>query len=108
MAGRLRFASLPAFMRRNWALRDLLERVLWGNFYLDPKTRKVLGPKHLKGRPLKPIFVQLVLEQIWAVYQATTGGDNGRGDTALLEKITKSCPLQCRLMFSDRATQDYS
>ncbi|KAL1864401.1 hypothetical protein VTK73DRAFT_5900 [Phialemonium thermophilum] len=73
--------------------RSLLEKVLWGNFYLDPKTKKVLGPKHLKGRPLKPIFVQLVLEQIWAVYQATTGGDNGRGDATLLDKITKSLNL---------------
>ena len=73
--------------------RDLLEKVLWGNFYLDPKTRKVLGPKHLKGRALKPIFVQLVLEQIWAVYQATAGGDSGKGDPVLLEKIVKSLSL---------------
>ena len=73
--------------------RGLLEKVLWGNFYMDPKTKKVLGPKHLKGRPLKPIFVQLVLEPIWAVYNATVGGDSGKGDPALLEKITKSLNL---------------
>jgi ribosome assembly protein 1 len=70
--------------------RSVLEKVLWGNYYLDPKTKKVLGVKHLKGRPLKPLFVQLVLDQIWAVYQATVGDDNGKGDAALLEKITKS------------------
>jgi ribosome assembly protein 1 len=70
--------------------RGLIEKVLWGNFYLDPKTKKVLGPKHLKGRNLKPMFVQLVLEPVWTVYQATTGGDNGKGDPALLEKVTKS------------------
>ncbi|KUI65063.1 Ribosome assembly protein 1 [Cytospora mali] len=69
--------------------RSVLEKVLWGDFYLDPKTRKVLGRKHLKGRNLKPLFVQLVLEQIWAAYTATTGGDSGRGDPVLLEKITK-------------------
>ncbi|KUI54316.1 Ribosome assembly protein 1 [Cytospora mali] len=69
--------------------RSVLEKVLWGDFYLDPKTRKVLGRKHLKGRNLKPLFVQLVLEQIWAAYAATTGGDSGRGDPVLLEKITK-------------------
>jgi ribosome assembly protein 1 len=73
--------------------RSLLEKVLWGNYYLDPRSKKVLGPKHLKGRPLKPIFVQLVLDQIWAVYQATTGGDNGKGDATLLEKIIKSLNL---------------
>lgn len=70
--------------------RSSLEKVLWGNFYLDPKTKKVLGPKHLKGRNLKPLFVQLVLEQIWAVYAASIGGDSGKGDPAMLEKITKS------------------
>ncbi|EOO01612.1 putative elongation factor 2 protein [Phaeoacremonium minimum UCRPA7] len=69
--------------------RNIMEKVLWGNFYLDPKTKKVLGPKHLKGRNLKPMFVQLVLEQIWAAYNATTGGDHGKGDPVLLEKITK-------------------
>ncbi|CAK7210598.1 Cytoplasmic GTPase/eEF2-like protein (ribosomal bioproteinsis) [Sporothrix curviconia] len=69
---------------------QLLEKVLWGSFYLDPKTKKVLGARHLKGRSLKPMFVQLVLEPIWAVYNATLGGDNGRGDPEALEKITKS------------------
>lgn len=59
--------------------RTVLEKVLWGDFYLDPKTKRVLGQKHLKGRVLKPIFVQLVLESIWAVYNATTGGSNGKG-----------------------------
>jgi len=73
--------------------RSILERVLWGNFYLDPKTKKVLGSKHLKGRTLKPIFVQLVLEQIWAVYQATSGLDGAKGDPLILEKITKSLHL---------------
>ncbi|KAK3680244.1 Cytoplasmic GTPase/eEF2-like protein (ribosomal biogenesis) [Recurvomyces mirabilis] len=73
--------------------RQILEKVLWGDFYLDPKTKRVLGPKHLKGRHLKPMFVQLVLEQVWAVYEATTGGPNGKGDQPLLEKITKSLSI---------------
>ncbi|KAJ6102803.1 hypothetical protein N7486_005230 [Penicillium sp. IBT 16267x] len=70
--------------------RTVLEKVLWGEFYLDPKTKRVLGPKHLKGRALKPMFVQLVLDSIWAAYEATTGGGKGKGDPVLLEKITKS------------------
>ncbi|SPO02949.1 probable translation elongation factor eEF4 [Cephalotrichum gorgonifer] len=70
--------------------RTTLEKVLWGNFYLDPKTKKLLGPKHLKGRSLKPLFVQLVLEPVWAVYNATIMGDHGKGDPELLQKITKS------------------
>ena len=73
--------------------RSVLERVLWGDFYLDPKTKRVLGPKHLRGRNLRPMFVQLVLENVWAVYEATTGGGNGRGDSTMLEKITKSLSI---------------
>lgn len=71
------FASL--YEKKLGMKRSAMEKVLWGDFYLDPKTRKVLAQKHLKGRNLKPMFVQLVLEQIWAVYEATTGGDNGAG-----------------------------
>ncbi|KAK2767064.1 Cytoplasmic GTPase/eEF2-like protein (ribosomal biogenesis) [Arachnomyces sp. PD_36] len=73
--------------------RSVLEKVLWGDFYLDPKTKRVLGHKHLKGRALKPMFVQLVLESIWAIYEATTGGSNGKGNPTMLEKITKSLSI---------------
>ncbi|MCJ1356765.1 MAG: Cytoplasmic GTPase/eEF2-like protein (ribosomal biogenesis) [Icmadophila ericetorum] len=74
--------------------RSILEKTLWGDFYIDPKTKKVLGSRHLKGRSLKPMFVQLVLENVWAVYEATTGGGNGKGDPAMVEKITKSLSLK--------------
>ncbi|KAL7791901.1 P-loop containing nucleoside triphosphate hydrolase protein [Trichoderma ceciliae] len=82
------FASL--YEKKLGIKRGIMERCLWGNFYLDPKTKKVLGQKHLKGRNLKPMFVQLVLEPVWTVYQATIGADGGKGDAALLEKVTKS------------------
>jgi ribosome assembly protein 1 len=71
------FASL--YEKKLGIKRTAMEKVLWGDFYLDPKTKKILAQKHLKGRALKPMFVQLVLDQIWAVYQATTGGDKGKG-----------------------------
>ena len=51
--------------------KAVLERFLWGKYYLDPKTKRVLSEKHLKGRKLKPMFVSLVLESIWAVYNST-------------------------------------
>lgn len=59
--------------------RATLEKVLWGNYYLDPKTKRVLGQRHLKGRNLKPMFVQLVLESIWAIYNSSTGGASKTG-----------------------------
>lgn len=71
------FAGL--YERKLGIKRSVLEKVLWGDFYLDPKTKRVLSSRHLKGRHLKPMFVQLVLENIWALYEATTGGSNGKG-----------------------------
>lgn len=47
-----------------------LRNVLWGDYFLDPKSKRVISYKHLKGRALKPLFVQFVLENIWAVYDA--------------------------------------
>lgn len=85
------FASI--YEKKLGIKRAILEKVLWGDFYLDPKSKKVLGQKHLKGRNLKPIFVQLVLDPIWQAYDATVGINGGRGDPTLLEKITKSLSI---------------
>lgn len=74
------FASL--YEKKLGIKRSVLEKVLWGDFYLDPKTKRILSSKHLKGRPLKPMFVQLVLDNIWAVYESTTGGSTGKGCVA--------------------------
>jgi ribosome assembly protein 1 len=46
-----------------------LKKVLWGDYYLDPKTKRIISPKHLKGRNLKPLFVQFVLENLWSIYE---------------------------------------
>ncbi|KAF9485896.1 translation elongation factor 2 [Pholiota conissans] len=53
-----------------------LRRVLWGDYFLDPKTKRVISYKHLKGRALKPLFVQFVLENIWAVYDGVVINPN--------------------------------
>ncbi|KAF9219249.1 P-loop containing nucleoside triphosphate hydrolase protein [Gyrodon lividus] len=53
-----------------------LRRVLWGDFYLDPRTKRVISYKHLRGRALKPLFVHFVLENIWAVYDAVVINPN--------------------------------
>lgn len=61
------FAQLYA--RKLGVNESKLRRVLWGDFYLDPKTKRVISHKNLKGRNLKPLFVQFVLENIWAIYE---------------------------------------
>ena len=60
------FASKLGFNEAN------LRKVLWGDFYLDPKTKRVIGQKQLRGRNLKPLFVQIVLDNIWAAYDSVT------------------------------------
>ncbi|TPX45670.1 hypothetical protein SeLEV6574_g03736 [Synchytrium endobioticum] len=67
-----------------------LMKVLWGNFYLDPKSKRVVGPKGLKGRDLKPMFVQFILENIWAVYDAVLSSN----DRDKVDKIVKTLSLK--------------
>jgi len=64
-----RFARI--FETRLGVKRDALAKFLWGDYFLDPKTKRVLGTKHLKGRNLKPMFVEFILNNIWAVYEST-------------------------------------
>lgn len=49
-----------------------LSKTLWGDFYLDMKNRKVIPGSKLKPSQasLKPLFVSLILEQIWNIYDA--------------------------------------
>ncbi|KAI7892627.1 P-loop containing nucleoside triphosphate hydrolase protein [Mucor mucedo] len=60
------FASLYA--KKLGFKEQVLQKCLWGEYYFDPKAKRVIQPKHLKGRNLKPMFVQFVLDNIWAVY----------------------------------------
>ncbi|KAJ9117235.1 hypothetical protein QFC20_000380 [Naganishia adeliensis] len=48
-----------------------LRKVLWGDYYLDPKSKRVIGRKKAAslGKTLKPMFVQFVLDNIWRVYE---------------------------------------
>jgi len=59
------------FEKRLGVKKETLTKFLWGDFYLDPKTKRVLGAKHLKGRNLRPMFVEFILNNIWAVYDST-------------------------------------
>ncbi|KAJ3509363.1 hypothetical protein NMY22_g16320 [Coprinellus aureogranulatus] len=67
-----------------------LRRVLWGDYFIDPKTKKVISYKHLRGRALKPLFVQFVLENIWAVYDSVVINTN----PDKVEKIVKTLNLK--------------
>jgi len=61
-----RFAGL--YSEKLGCRREALQRALWGDFYFDPKRKKILKKAELAGR--KPLFVQMVLEPLWQVYGA--------------------------------------
>lgn len=82
--------------------RSLLNKVLWGDFYLDPKTKKVLPHKRLQGRNLKPMFVQFVLDNIWAVYDSALL----HRDQDKIEKIIKT--LNLKILPRDVKSKDYA
>ncbi|KAK7056676.1 Cytoplasmic GTPase/eEF2-like protein (ribosomal biogenesis) [Paramarasmius palmivorus] len=69
-----------------------LRRVLWGDFFLDPKTKRVISYKHLRGRALKPLFVQFVLENIWAVYDAVVLNPNSEKVTKIVTALNLKIP----------------
>lgn len=63
-----RFAQLYA--KKLGMSEENLNKCLWGDWYLDPKEKRVVNRRkmELSGRKLKPLFVQFVLENIWGVY----------------------------------------
>jgi ribosome assembly protein 1 len=58
----------------------VLQKTLWGDFYLHAKTKRVMKGAQEKAK--KPLFVQFVLENIWAVY-----------DAVVIRKVRKVMPL---------------
>ncbi|TPX33405.1 hypothetical protein SmJEL517_g03689 [Synchytrium microbalum] len=78
-----------------------LNKVLWGDFYLDPKTKRVVGPKGLKGRSLKPMFVQFILDNLWAVYDAVLSSSS---DRERVEKIVRT--LNLKILARDMKSKD--
>lgn len=66
---------------------EVLRKTLWGDFYMDSKRKRILRGAQAKAK--KPIFVQIVLENIWAAYDAIVT----RKDKVMTEKIVSSLKL---------------
>ncbi|XP_052796536.1 elongation factor-like GTPase 1 [Mya arenaria] len=65
-----------------------LQKTLWGDFFLNSKTKRIMKGAQLKGK--KPLFVQFVLESIWSVYEAVLI----RRDMEMTKKIQASLGLK--------------
>ncbi|XP_030621732.1 elongation factor-like GTPase 1 isoform X2 [Chanos chanos] len=63
---------------------DVLLKTLWGDFYLNAKAKKIMKGAQSKGK--KPLFVQLVLDNIWSLYENVVT----RRDKEKVEKMVTS------------------
>ncbi|XP_060899710.1 elongation factor-like GTPase 1 isoform X1 [Labrus mixtus] len=67
---------------------EVLLRTLWGDFYLNAKAKKIMKGAQAKGK--KPLFVQLVLDNIWSLYDAVVT----RRDKEKVEKVMTSLGIK--------------
>lgn len=61
---------------------------LWGDNYFNPKTKTVIAGAQEKTK--KPLFVQIVLENLWSVYDSVVI----RKDKMMTEKIVQNLQLK--------------
>ncbi|XP_027017752.1 elongation factor-like GTPase 1 [Tachysurus fulvidraco] len=67
---------------------QLLQKTLWGDYFLNAKAKKIMKGAQAKGK--KPLFVQLVLDNIWSLYDAVVI----RRDKEKVEKMVTSLGLK--------------
>ncbi|KAM7406647.1 hypothetical protein PAMP_001014 [Pampus punctatissimus] len=77
---------------------EVLLKTLWGDFYLNAKAKKIMRGAQAKGK--KPLFVQLVLDNIWSLYDAVVT----RRDKEKIEKVMTS--LGVKVMARDSRHSD--
>uniref|UniRef100_A0A452IVA8 Elongation factor-like GTPase 1 n=1 Tax=Gopherus agassizii TaxID=38772 RepID=A0A452IVA8_9SAUR len=65
----------------------VLLKTLWGDYYLNTKAKKIMKGDQSKGK--KPLFVQLVLDNIWSLYEAVLKRDKEK-----IDKIVTSLGLK--------------
>ena len=64
-----------------------LRSTLWGDYYFNSKQKTVVLGAQEKAK--KPLFVQIILENIWSVYESVVI----RKDKIMTEKIVKNLQL---------------
>nr|XP_046243837.1 elongation factor-like GTPase 1 isoform X2 [Scatophagus argus] len=67
---------------------EVLLKTLWGDFYLNAKAKKIMKGAQAKGK--KQLFVQLVLDNIWSLYDAVVT----RRDKEKVEKVVTSLGIK--------------
>lgn len=52
------------------AKEETVRKFMWGDYFFDPHSKRVLTPEQKGSRNLKPMFAQFVLQSIWEVYRS--------------------------------------
>ncbi|EMP29168.1 Elongation factor Tu GTP-binding domain-containing protein 1 [Chelonia mydas] len=77
----------------------VLLKTLWGDYYLNAKAKKIMKGDQSKGK--KPLFVQLVLDNIWSLYEAVLKRDKEK-----IDKIVTSLGLKIGALFMKCSSED--
>ena len=80
------FASI--YSERLGFSQTVLQKTLWGDYYVNSKTKKIMKGASSKGK--KPLFVSLILENIWALYDSIMVGK----DTEKIQKIVNTLNIK--------------
>lgn len=67
--------------------KEVLLKTLWGDYYINMKAKKIMKADQAKGK--KPLFVQLILENLWSLYDAVL-----KKDVEKIDKIVTSLGLK--------------
>ncbi|XP_065403664.1 elongation factor-like GTPase 1 [Macaca fascicularis] len=67
--------------------KEVLMKTSWGDYYVNMKAKKIMKGDQAKGK--KPLFVQLILENIWSLYDAVLKKDKDK-----IDKIVTSLGLK--------------
>lgn len=79
--------------------KNVLLKTLWGNYYLNAKTKRVM--KGAQENAKKPLFVQLILENIWKFYETIVTHKDKEKTVSMAESLNIDV---ARLRFGDANT----
>ncbi|XP_045511876.1 elongation factor-like GTPase 1 isoform X2 [Pieris brassicae] len=64
---------------------ELLKKVLWGDFYLNSKTKRFMKGAQEKAK--KPLFVQVVFDNLWNIYETIILRNDKQEVPGICEKL---------------------
>ncbi|OCT86890.1 hypothetical protein XELAEV_18020580mg, partial [Xenopus laevis] len=73
---------------------SVLLKTLWGDYYLNSKAKKIMKGAQSKGK--KTLFVQLILDNLWSLYDAFIKREKEKIDKIVLSLGLKVSPRESR------------